>query len=663
MENRSRIKAETFAELLRTAPIEIAPGRIFQQGLKAEPVIRKQRWQWWAKEVESFADMQESVNRAHQAGAYMVQPDFAHTSVDTRVLTKLGFRGVAEQVKEGTELRESAEICFYGMADYCLRLAEQDGVSEENAATLRHLAVGAPRTMYEAMQQISLYFYLHEYVAYERMRTLGRLDVVFWPFYQADRAKGMTYEQAKTLWIEFLNELWHMNVLYDLPFCIGGVDEKGEEVTNELSYLIVEAYDACHIHSPKIHVRVSHKTPEDFVKRVLACIRGGNSSFAFFNDEQVVPMMQDCGATVEDARDYAPIGCYEPAIFGKELGCTGNGWVNMAKAVEFAFTNGRDYSSGEQIGIKMGKIESYEDFYQAVKAQLAYMVEQCLDYIREAERHYMAAHPEPILSALMPPCAESGIDAYAGGAKYNNSSFTLGSIASAADAVYATKYLVFDQKMLTFEQLGDILRSNWEGQEELRQQMLNHPVKFGNNIEEVDAIAEDLAIYGASLINGKPNARGGIFKAANHTIDNCFKYGKKTMATPDGRLAGEPLSKNNSAVTGMDRKGITGLIQSAVRLRPNLFPDGAVLDFVIHPSAVAGEDGLDAFLSLIKVYFDKGGVVMHGNVFRAEDLKAAQIEPEKYANLQVRVCGWNVFFVNLSKEEQDAFIKQAEGAI
>jgi formate C-acetyltransferase len=217
--------------------------------------------------------------------------------------------------------------------------------------------------------------------------------------------------------------------------------------------------------------------------------------------------------------------------------------------------------------------------------------------------------------------------------------------------------------MLTFEQLGDILRSNWEGQEELRQQMLNHPVKFGNNIEEVDAIAEDLAIYGASLINGKPNARGGIFKAANHTIDNCFKYGKKTMATPDGRLAGEPLSKNNSAVTGMDRKGITGLIHSAVRLRPNLFPDGAVLDFVIHPSAVAGEDGLDAFLSLIKVYFDKGGVVMHGNVFRAEDLKAAQIEPEKYANLQVRVCGWNVFFVNLSKEEQDAFIKQAEGAI
>jgi len=188
-------------------------------------------------------------------------------------------------------------------------------------------------------------------------------------------------------------------------------------------------------------------------------------------------------------------------------------------------------------------------------------------------------------------------------------------------------------------------------------------VKYGNNVDAVDEIAVEFADFCAKRINGTKNGRGGIFKAANHTIDNCFKYGKKTMATPDGRLAGEPLSKNNSAVTGMDRKGITGLIHSAVRLRPNLFPDGAVLDFVIHPSAVAGEDGLDAFLSLIKVYFDKGGVVMHGNVFRAEDLKAAQIEPEKYANLQVRVCGWNVFFVNLSKEEQDAFIKQAEGAI
>ena len=133
------------------------------------------------------------------------------------------------------------------------------------------------------------------------------------------------------------------------------------------------------------------------------------------------------------------------------------------------------------------------------------------------------------------------------------------------------------------------------------------------------------------------------------------------MATPDGRKAGEPLSKNMGAVTGMDRKGLTALIQSAVKTKPILFPNGSVLDFVLHPSAVAGDDGLDAFLALLQVYFAKGGFAMQGNVFRAEVLKDAQANPEKYANLQVRVCGWNVFFVNLSKPEQDAFIKQAEG--
>lgn len=663
MENRSRIKSETFAELLKSAPIEIAPGRIFQQGLLARGVMDKQRQAWWAKEVESFAEMDAARLRARNAGAYDCHCDFGHTTANTKTLTRLGFRGVAAQVKPNTQLRESADICFGAMADYCLRLSRQEGVLPENTQALRQLAVGAPRTMYEAMQMISLYFYLHEFIGGTRMRTLGRLDEVLLPFYRADRQSGMSYEQAKELWKEFLIELWRMKVPYDLPFCIGGLGEDGEETTNELSELIVDAYNECNIHSPKIHVRVSDKTPDAFIKKVLACIRGGNSSFVFINDAVGIPMMQRCGATLEEARSYLPIGCYEPAVFDKELPCTGNGHISLPKAIEFVFTDGRDHATGDQIGIKTGEIADFDAFYAAVKAQIAYMIEQSLAYICEAEKHYMAANPDPILSALLSPCAQSGVDAFAGGAKYNNSSMAIGSVATLADAIYAVKKWVFDEKRLTFTQLRDILLSDWEGQEELRLQMQRMPEKYGNNIDAVDRIAADISAFCAERINGRPNARGGIFKAANFTIDHCFTYGRKTMATPDGRKAGEPLSKNFSAVTGMDRKGLTALIQSAAQNDASLFPNGTVLDFVLHPSAVVGEDGLDAFLALVKVYFAKGGFAMHGNVFRAEELKAAQVHPEKYANLQVRVCGWNVFFVNLSKAEQDAFIKQAEAMV
>lgn len=665
MENRSLFKAKAFAEILKNATIQINPGRPFQQGLDKTQSLAKQRYLWWQEEVATDAtlrELQEESNRANRLGAYSAVADFSHTTPNTKTLLRYGLRGVVEQVLPNTILRESAEICFYAMADYCLRLAEQEGVSPENAKVLRHLSTNAPRTLYEAMQLLSLYFYLHDFIGGTRIRTLGRLDEVLLPFYRADRAQGMTDAQVKELLEAFFTELWNMNVLYDLPFCIGGIGEDGTETTNELSYLIVEAYDACHIYSPKIHVRVSKQTPVNFIKRVLACIRGGNSSFVFANDEVCVPMLQNY-ATLSEARSYVPIGCYEPSVFDKELPCTGNGYLNLPKAIELVFTNGVDHATGEALGLQTGEIDSFDEFYQAVKKQIAHFIERSMVYVCEAEKHYYRVNPDPILSTLLSPCAQSGVDVYDAGAKYNNSSLQICSIGSLSDSIYAVKYLVFDQKKVTFAQLRDILMANWEGHEDLRLEMQQLPQKYGNNLQEVDDIAADISAYCASLINGKPNSRGGIFKAACFSIDRCFRAGKVTMATPDGRKAGQPLSKNLGATTGMDRKGLTSMILSAVKTKPSLFPNGSVLDFVLHPSAVAGEDGLDAFYSLLNVYFSLGGYAMHGNVFRADDLKAAQENPDQYANLQVRVCGWNAYFVNLTKDEQDAFIKQAENAL
>jgi len=380
----------------------------------------------------------------------------------------------------------------------------------------------------------------------------------------------------------------------------------------------------------------------------------------FVNDDIAIKALMDVGIEEKDAKNYVPIGCYEPAVWGVEIGCTGNGGVNMAKAVEFVMTDGIDHKTGKLCGVKTGKIESWEDFVKAVKIQLKYMTESAMDYIRKIEEHYREINPDMILSAQYDESIKRGVDVYEGGAKYNNSSLYYYFIATLVDSMAAVKKLVFDHKLVTFDKLCEIMKNNWEGHEELNKVARNLKEKYGNNNDLADSIMTDIADFGAELINNKPNSRGGVFKMALFSIDHFVEFGELTMATPDGRYEGEPLSKNLCATVGMDRNGITALINSITKMDHSKFPNGSVFDFVVHPTAVSGDDGLEAFYGILLTYIKKGGFAMHGNVFNPETLKEAQKNPEKYKNLQVRVCGWNVYFVNLSKAEQDAFIKQAE---
>ena len=354
----------------------------------------------------------------------------------------------------------------------------------------------------------------------------------------------------------------------------------------------------------------------------------------------------------KDAKNYVPIGCYEPAVWGKEIGCTGNGGANLGKAVELVITGGVDLNSGKQIGVKTGEIKTYEDFISAIKTQIKFMAESGMNYIRQIEKYYGEIGPDPLLSATYDNSVETGVDVYEGGAAYNNSSFYFYCIASLVDSVCAVKRLVFEENRVMFAELCEILRNNWEGNERLMLIAKNIPEKYGNNNAVADKITKDITDYCATLINNKPNSRGGVFKASLFSIDRFVYFGSKTMATPDGRKAGEVLSKNLCATVGQDKNGITALINSATEINHTLLPNGTVLDVVLHPSAISGDDGLHAFFTLLKTYINKGGMALHGNVFNPEDLKKAQQNPEKYKNLQVRVCGWNAYFVNLSKNRE-----------
>lgn len=670
------IKAKTFELILKNSRIAIDEDDIFQEKVfeseKWGGIIASQRSNWEKDIIEKF--LKEDYEKTCEAGevaAYSACSDYGHTSPNSELLLKIGFSGLLERVKkyldkttnEQKDFYESLQITLEAVIDFIIRLAgETEKVNKENSVALYNIAKGKPNNIYEAMQLLIIYFFLNENVYATRVRTLGRLDLMLYPFYENDLKNGtFTKEEIKEIIKFFFNKLWTAKVPFDLPLCLGGIDENGKEVTNELTYLLVETYNELDIHSPKIHIRVSDKTPEDFVKLVLKCIRNGNSSFVFVNDNVIIKSLLSVGVKEKDAKNYVPIGCYEPSVWGKEIGCTGNGKCNVAKAIEFTITNGIDLESGKQISVKTGEINTYEEFISAIKIHIKYMVESGLDYIRKIEKFYGEINPEAFLSSMYDSSVEKGIDVFAGGAEYNNSSYYIAFIASLVDSVCAVKKIVFDNKLVTFSELCEILKNNWANNEKLRLIAKNLPEKYGNNNAFADEVTKEFSDYCASLITDKPNGRGGVFKAAIFSINSFVYYGEKTMATPDGRFFGEVLSKNICATVGQDKNGITALINSATKIDHSKYPNGTVLDVVLHPSAVSGEDGINAFYALLKTYMLKGGMALHGNVFNADDLKKAQQNPEKYKNLQVRVCGWNAYFVSLSKTEQDCFIRQAEG--
>lgn len=673
--SRAVIKAKTFEMILEKSRIALDKDDIFQDKVYAGRYLLEQRWFW---KMDIFKEhMPENLEEiAHtsldECGAYWGFSDFVHNAPNTKALVQLGFAGLLQRVEEAQKRPEltpkqkdfyqSCIIVLKAMINFIKKLAQAiKPYNEENSIALENIANGAPTNIYEAMQLIIVYFTLHERVYATRIRTLGRLDVLLWPFYQNDIANGTyTKEEIREIIKFFLNKFWSAKIPSDQPFCLGGVDEDGNDITNELTYLIIDTYDELNIYSPKIHIRVSKKSPKELIKRVLDCIRRGNSSFVFVNDEVVKKSLIDIGVDERDANDYVPIGCYEPGVWGKEIACTGNGGVNLAKATELVMTRGYDFATGHFLTLDTGVPQSFEEFYDAIKAQIKFMTDRSIKLTVDIEKYYDVIFPESIMSSMDDNSMKTGVNVYSGGARYNNSSLCGYCIASLVDSVMAVKKLVYDDKKLTFEELCEVMKNNWKDNEKLRAYVRKLPQKYGNNDEKTDEVAKELAEYFADLVTNIPNGRGGVFKAALFNIDRYVAYGKKTMATPDGRYAGEPLSKNMSATIGMDRKGITGLINSVTKIDLTKFPNGAVLDIVLHPSTVQGDDGLEAFYNVIKTYMDKGGMSIHGNVFDANELKKAQQNPEKYANLQVRVCGWNAYFVKLSKVEQDCFIKQAE---
>lgn len=581
--------------------------------------------------------------------------DFGHTVPDWNAVMKLGISGLAARVKKHrashiadgsmdermTVFFDAMENNYAALGRYMVRLRE---------AGCPWASADAPSCFAEALT-LSLIIYYTHWCGEADIRSLGGLDRLLWPFLSADLDAGrITLKNASELLKFYMFRLTLINHGANTPFYLCGSLADGSCAANPLTVIIIRAYLEMNVHNPKMQIRVAtpgNEYQDDFLNIALNGIRDGMSALVFINDRVALGNAVLSGAKREWVHEYTPTGCYESTIMGREIACTETCAINILKGVEYAVNDGVTY-------------DSFESFKSAVFGYLRTLFNIALDKSRKIETVYGRHFSTPVLSGTYINCLESGRDAYDGGADCCNSGVNSTGFGSLVDSLCAVKYAVFDKKLCRYDELKALLCENWEGGEILRAIIRNRAPKWGTADPEADAIATEVVALIDELVNNQPNGRGGVFKAGFYSIDRNISFGKSTKATPDGRLNGEAMSRNMSP--DLELRGITAAIESGMRIDSSAFRNGGVVDVMLHPSAVAGSEGLLAFRALLDTFIAGGGFAVHFNVFDVETLEAAQREPEKYRDLQIRVCGWNSAFTGLSAEEQDGFIRRAKAA-
>ena len=626
----------------------------------SDNVIAKRR-----KRIRSLID--EGLRDGLEALAHTGYCDYSHTTAEWESVIGLGIYGLRERVaqyaRENSENEETtafyeqilkvydAALRFMGRASDKALLCER----KEMAQTLLNLTKGHPSNLFEALQTSIIYYFLQHFFDGTYLRTIGRLDRLYYPYYvREDKAK------ADQILLDYVREIDRLDAPSNIPFALCGTDADGRELINELSYVWLDTYKKADTTNTKLHLLCSEHTPEDIVKKAFQYIREGNNSIVFMSDKRVIEALKKQGIEHKDAVDYHVVGCYECGGAG-ELTCSCNARVNIPKALELALNRGKDMLTGKLIGLgNSGDFETFEELCAEFERQLTYLCKCAMTITDLYESHYAEIHSAPILSGTYTSALEMGGDLYLNyTAKYNSSSLNAIGLATATDSLAAIRKAVFEDKTVTLEEFTEILRSNWKEKEYLRLLIKNKYPKYGQGDVKTDAIAKRIVDVLSDTVSYKPNVKGGKWRLGLFSINWRWDLGEKTAASADGRLCGETLSQNTSASFGADKEGATAHLISVARLDTSKTPNGAIVDIDLHSSAVRGENGLNALVASLKTYFELGGFSVHYNVLDTEILKDAKQNPEKYPNLQVRLCGWNVLFSSLSEKEKDEFIARS----
>jgi len=548
---------------------------------------------------------------------------------------------------------------------------------ETMAGICNRVPANAPRTFWDALQY---YWFVHIAVTTE-LNTWdsfnpGRLDQHLYPFYKRDLESGLiTEEFAKELlhsfWIKFNNlpappkvgvTAQESNTYTD--FCLinlGGVNENGEDATNELTYLLLDVIEEMRLLQPSSMVQVSKKNPDRLLKRALKIIKTGFGQPSIFNTDAIIQELTRQGKSIIDARLGGASGCVEAGAFGKESYIL-TGYFNLPKILELTLYNGFDPRTQKQIGLKTGDPNSFltfDEFYNAFEKQLNHFIDIKIKGNLVIERIYAQYMPAPFLSILIDDCIKKGKDYNDGGARYNSSYVQGVGIGTITDSLASIKYNVFEKNFLTMQEMIDTLKNNFQDKDNIRKKLINETPKYGNDDDYADNITRQVFESYFKAIDGRPNTKGGHFRV-NLLPTTCHVYfGSVLGATPDGRFAKEPVSEGISPVQGADVNGPTSVIKSASKI-DHLRTGGTLLNQKFTPNFLSTEEGIEKVLYLIRSYFRMDGHHIQFNVVDADTLRDAQKHPEKYRDLIVRVAGYSDYFVDLGEDLQNEIIRRTE---
>lgn len=554
------------------------------------------------------------------------------------------------------------------------------------ADSLDWIATETPRTFWEACQMTMLYNVFLKADNDPRITSLGRFDQYTWPYLKADLEAGrITLDEAQ----EYVDGFFlKINTFYWGGFgklaqtagighlgqhtTIGGmIPETGEDAVNPVSYMVLETMARLDLHEPTISLRVTKDTPKEMWDCAMAASTRVGGLPLLQNDDIVVPaLMKELGFSVEDARNFAFIGCQEvtgsgndyPAPNGSAMGHNGIYW---AIALDMAINNGINPLNGAQCPEKVRsgylyEMDTFEDVKKAFEKICTWMMTWSATLNNLTEHEYPRLFPFPNLSISTEGCMESGKDVSEGGAKYNSYGGTATGLATTADSLTALKYIVYDKKIATREEFLQAVLDNWEGHEELQQIVLNTVPHYGNN----DPYADEEMTYVMDLYYNitRPFStcrcttyKCGTFGASDHVVQ-----GETTWATPDGRKTGEPIADACSPAQGRDKNGPTSVLCSSTKFDHGHYMDGMAVNLKIHPTSLQGDEGISKLEALTRTYFNQGGMEVQYNVVDGETLRKAQKNPEDYHNLVVRIAGFSAYFVDMTTEMQNDIIARAE---
>lgn len=544
----------------------------------------------------------------------------------------------------------------------------------ELAKICQNLQNRPAQSFHEALQSTWFLFVVLHMESNASSFSPGRLDQILYPYYQKDLAeKKMDEDQAlemiECLWLKF-NEIVYLrnknSAKYFAGFpigfnvAVGGQDENGNDASNALSHLLIQAQEDIGLPQPNLSVRLFEHTDQALLTHAVKCVSKGSGMPQFFNDKAIVSPLMDLGISKQDALNYAIVGCVELTTHGNNLGWSDAAMFNMNKVLELTLNHGKCLLTGKQMGPDLGSLSTYASFSDleaAYQKMMDYFIEKMIPCCEGVEKAHIDCLPTPFLSAVIDDCMDKGMDVTAGGAHYNLSGIQMIQVANLVDSLAAIKELVYDKKKVDASHLEKALQNNFVGDEVLRQMLLHRVPKYGNDVAWVDELGAKWALYFREQLRKYKNYRNGPYHTGMYTVSAHVPMGQNVGASADGRFAQDPLADGGlSAVYGRDIQGPTAVLKSVSKMDNSCTTNGGLLNMKFLPDFFKTEAGITKFCNFLRAFVDLEVPHIQFNVVSKENLLDAQKHPDQYRSLTVRVAGYTAYFTELAGDLQNEII-------